>query len=206
MTTYIWKKMVVNRKETVGNILFVSCIVAVLIVCWHVIEKIREMVQNDWYKYSMEVASIQDPFIRDKMGAILWMVMVLVGIVIVFCFVLYALKLKMDIIKERQRISVFQVLGYTSLQRIHALYLGKLAELLPAAVVGSVLAACMWKLLCKQELLVELMTMMDDNLKFQWQSGWLLAILLAVLGYVVIFLVIRKKTNITDMLKGAEHE
>lgn len=206
MLKYVINKMAAERKESLGNILFVSCILAVLEVCFHVMDRIGSMVENDWYKNSMEVSFITDPFIREKMGAILWAVLLLLGIITLFCLVLYALKQKMDYRKEERRIALFQVLGYTGMRRAGAWYVGKLTELVAASVVGSGMGFGIWTALGRQKNFHELMTMMNENLEFHPGIACMNVLALALLGLAVTCRETGRKTNMAVMLKGAENE
>lgn len=201
MTKYIIKKMVSEWKETAGNIIFVSCFMAVLIICLHVAARIQGMVKNEWYKNSLEVASINDAFIREKMGAILWAILVLLGIISIFCLFLYALKLKLEIVKESRNISVFQVLGYTMWRRTGALYVGKMLEILISSIISSILSYVIWNCLCNQKIFLGLMTMMDEKAEFQQIFVWIVFSIFAVWNFFIIFWVIKKKINTMDMLK-----
>jgi len=192
MVRYIIKKMFSDWKTTIRNILFISCLMAVLMICCHVAARIQKMVKNEWYKNSLEVASIHDAFIREKMGAILWMILILVGIISVFCLLVYALKLKLDIVKEGGHIMVFQILGYTKQRQIGALYLGKMIEILPSSVIGGIVAYNIWNYLCKQKIFLSLMTMMDERAEFQLLIVCLVLLIFAVWNFFIIFWVIRK--------------
>ena len=111
MMKYIIKKMITDRKTTIGNIIFTSCLMAVFMICCHVIIRLQKMVKNKWYENSIEAASINDAFIREKLGAILWMLLILVGIISIFCLVVYALKLRLEIIKQESTINVDASVG-----------------------------------------------------------------------------------------------
>lgn len=193
MVRYIIKKMLSDWKTTIRNIIFISCLMAVLMICCHVAARIQKMVKNKWYKNSLEVASINDAFIREKMGAILWMILILVGIISIFCLLIYALKLKLDITKEGRHIFMFQILGYTKQRQTGALYLGKMIEILPSFVIGSIVAYNMWNYLCRQKMFLGLMTMMDEKAEFQLVIVCLVLLVFTVWNFFIIFWVMRKK-------------
>ena len=192
MMRYIIKKMISDWKTTIGNILFISCLIAVLMICCHVAMRIQRMVKNKWYKNSLEVASINDAFIREKMGAILWMILILVGIISVFCLVVYALKLKLDIIKEDKHIKLFQILGYTKQRQTGALYFGKMIETLLSFITGSIIAYNTWNYLCKQKIFLGLVTMMDERADFQLLVIWIVLLVFVIWNFLIIFWVIKK--------------
>ncbi len=191
MMRYIIKKMISDWKTTIGNILFISCLIAVLMICCHVAMRIQRMVKNKWYKNSLEVASINDAFIREKMGAILWMILILVGIISVFC-VVYALKLRLDIIKEDKHIKLFQILGYTKQRQTGALYFGKMIETLLSFITGSIIAYNTWNYLCKQKIFLGLVTMMDERADFQLLVIWIVLLVFVIWNFLIIFWVIKK--------------
>ncbi|MCI9369921.1 MAG: hypothetical protein HFH65_06310 [Lachnospiraceae bacterium] len=192
MMRYIIKKMISDWKTTIGNILFISCLIAVLMICCHVAMRIQRMVKNKWYKNSLEVASINDAFIREKMGAILWMILILVGIISVFCLVVYALKLRLDIIKEDKHIKLFQILGYTKQRQTGALYFGKMIETLLSFITGSIIAYNTWNYLCKQKIFLGLVTMMDERADFQLLVIWIVLLVFVIWNFLIIFWVIKK--------------
>ncbi len=192
MMRYIIKKMISDWKTTIGNILFISCLIAVLMICCHVAMRIQRMVKNKWYKNSLEVASINDAFIREKMGAILWMILILVGIISVFCLVVYALKLRLDIIKEDKHIKQFQILGYTKQRQTGALYFGKMIETLLSFITGSIIAYNTWNYLCKQKIFLGLVTMMDERADFQLLVIWIVLLVFVIWNFLIIFWVIKK--------------
>lgn len=192
MMRYIIKKMISDWKTTIGNILFISCLIAVLMICCHVAMRIQRMVKNKWYKNSLEVASINDAFIREKMGAILWMILILVGIISVFCLVIYALKLRLDIIKEDKHIKLFQILGYTKQRQTGALYFGKMIETLLSFITGSIIAYNTWNYLCKQKIFLGLVTMMDERADFQLLVIWIVLLVFVIWNFLIIFWVIKK--------------
>ncbi len=192
MVRYIIKKMISDWKTTIGNILFISCLMAVLMICCHVAVRIQGMVKNKWYKNSLEVASINDAFIREKMGAILWMTLILVGIISAFCLVVYALKLRLDIIKESKYIMIFQILGYTKQRQTGALYFGKMIETLVSFVTGSIIAYNTWNYLCKQKIFLGLVTMMHEKAEFQLLIGLIVLFIFLIWNFFIIFLVIEK--------------
>ncbi|MDE7308241.1 MAG: hypothetical protein K2N61_06180 [Lachnospiraceae bacterium] len=192
MIRYIIKKMISDWKTTIGNILFISCLMAVLMICCHVAARIQRMVKNKWYKNSLEVASINDAFIREKMGAILWMILILVGIISVFCLVVYALKLRLDIIKEDKHIKLFQILGYTKQRQTGALYFGKMIETLLSSIAGSIIAYNTWNYLCKQKIFLGLVTMMDERADFQLLVIWIVLLVFVIWNFLIIFWVIKK--------------
>lgn len=192
MIRYIIKKMISDWKATIGNILFISCLMAVLMICCHVAMRIQRMVKNKWYKNSLEVASINDAFIREKMGAILWMILILVGIISVFCLVVYALKLRLDIIKEGKHIKLFQILGYTKQRQTGALYFGKMIETLLSSITGSIIAYNIWNYLCKQKIFLGLVTMMDERAEFQLVIIWIILSVFVIWNFLIVFWVIKK--------------
>ncbi|MCI8717039.1 MAG: hypothetical protein K1W19_00850 [Lachnospiraceae bacterium] len=192
MMRYIIKKMISDWKTTIGNILFISCLIAVLMICCHVAMRIQRMVKNKWYKNSLEVASINDAFIREKMGAILWMILILVGMISVFCLVVYALKLRLDIIKEDKHIKLFQILGYTKQRQTGALYFGKMIETLLSFITGSIIAYNTWNYLCKQKIFLGLVTMMDERADFQLLVIWIVLLVFVIWNFLIIFWVIKK--------------
>jgi Predicted permease. len=150
------------------------------------------MVKNKWYKNSLEVASINDAFIREKMGAILWMILILVGMISVFCLVVYALKLRLDIIKEDKHIKLFQILGYTKQRQTGALYFGKMIETLLSFITGSIIAYNTWNYLCKQKIFLGLVTMMDERADFQLLVIWIVLLVFVIWNFLIIFWVIKK--------------
>ena len=184
--------MISDWKTTIGNILFISCLIAVLMICCHVAMRIQRMVKNKWYKNSLEVATINDAFIREKMGAILWMILILVGMISVFCLVVYALKLRLDIIKEDKHIKLFQILGYTKQGQTGALYFGKMIETLLSFITGSIIAYNTWNYLCKQKIFLGLVTMMDERADFQLLVIWIVLLVFVIWNFLIIFWVIKK--------------
>lgn len=203
MIQYVFKRMISEMKETIGNTLVVSCIVAVLTICFQIVRRLTLMLDNDWYKNSMEVAAIGDYYIREKMGVIISVVFVIIGILYLFCVVIYGLKLKLDIMKERTRISVFQILGYTRMQMLFSLYIGKILELIIASFVGCFVAYSIWSILCKQKKFLYFMTLINEDIKFQVESVGVNIGGLLILSFIVIYWVLRKNVHMMDM-KGEE--
>lgn len=204
MTKYIWNKMKTDWKETVGNILLTSCLIAILIVGCQLAGKITDMLENDWYKKSVAQAAVRDPFIKEKLGMILWTILIIVAIIVVFCFMLYGLKIKLDVTKEGNRIGLFQVLGYTTLRRSGSLYIGKMLEIIPACVIGSVAGFWIWKILCKQKVFAELILLMKDSERFLVSYAVGIYAIFALWTYVNVLWQTVKKRNLAMILKGTE--
>lgn len=203
MKQYVLKRMLSEWKETIGNICLVSCVMTVLIVCFQIGARIKEIIDNKWYKESLEIIKVHDPFISDKMGVIMSVILAVLVVVCIFCLILYALKLKMDIIKESRWISVFQILGYTNIRRIATLYLGKILEMSFAFLLGTGVSYGVWDYLCKQEKFYELMIFMEERAVFDYAFAWMSFGILAVESLLIISLVIKFRTSIMD-IKGEE--
>ncbi len=205
MIQYIYKKMLEEVKETIGSIMIGAFVIAVLTVCLQIILRLSMMLENEWYKNSLELAAIGDYFIREKMGVIVKSVSATIGIIYAFCLVIYLLKIKLDIVKERERISVFWVLGYTRMQMCGLLYVSRLCLLVASTVFGGVFAYIAWLVICRQEIFYNFMTLINEDMSFKpWTLG-VNAAALAVLLLPTIYLVLRLNVHMMDM-KGAEHE
>jgi len=205
MIQYIYKKMLEEVKETIGSIMIGAFVVAVLTVCLQIILRLNMMLENEWYKNSLEVAAINDYFIREKMGVIVKSVSATVIIVYVFCMVIYLLKVKLDIVKERERISVFWVLGYTRMQMCGLLYISRLCLLVASVALGSILSYIAWRLICKQDIFYNFMTLINEDMSFKPHLLGVNAVGLTVLILPTIYLVLRFNVHMMD-LKGEEYD
>ena len=204
MLKYIINKMIAERKDTIGNIVLYSCIMSMLMVCMCIIMNINTITANVNYKNGLLAAGVTDPFIREKMDAIFGIMNVLSLILITFFSVLYFLKIKADIINERQRLAMFQVLGYNDFRRGMTIFVGKTVELIIPTIVGMVIANSIWNVLCSQEIFHTLMTVLDEKIHFRIKCLVPLIIILILITFVSSMLIMRKRINIVSDLKGEE--
>ncbi len=204
MLKYIINKMIAERKDTIGNIVLYSCIMSMLMVCMCIIMNINAITANANYKNGLLAAGIADPFIREKMDAIFGIMNVLSLILITFFSVLYFLKIKADIINERQRIAMFQVLGYSDFRRGMTIFVGKTIELIIPTIIGMVIANSIWSVLCSQETFYTLMTVLDEKIYFRIKYSVPVIIILILITFVSSMLIMRKRINLVSDLKGEE--
>ena len=204
MLKYIINKMIAERKDTIGNIVLYSCIMSMLMVCMCIIMNINTITANVNYKNGLLAAGVTDPFIREKMDAIFGIMNVLSLILITFFSVLYFLKIKADIINERQRLAMFQVLGYNDFRRGMTIFVGKTVELIIPTIVGMVIANSIWNVLCSQEIFYTLMTVLDEKIHFRIKCLVPVIIILILITFVSSMLIMRKRINIVSDLKGEE--
>jgi len=206
MQKYIFNKMLSEKREYISGTIILTCIISVVIVCMQIAEKLLLMLQNDWYKNSIEVLLVSDHLIREKMGLIIGIVLVIVSIIFLFCVVVYSLKLKLDIVKERERISVYLVIGYTRSQVIMAIFWGKAIELGIASVFGVLLAYMLWKILCGQELFYSFMELIDKEVSFNLRFVIVCFVVFALIGFINISYNINRKVGLMDMKGGDGNE
>ena len=175
-----------------------------LMVCMCIIMNINTITANVNYKNGLLAAGVTDPFIREKMDAIFGIMNVLSLILITFFSVLYFLKIKADIINERQRLAMFQVLGYNDFRRGMTIFVGKTVELIIPTIVGMVIANSIWNVLCSQEIFYTLMTVLDEKIHFRIKCLVPVIIILILITFVSSMLIMRKRINIVSDLKGEE--
>ncbi len=204
MLKYIISKLLVERKDTIGNIVLYSCIMSMLMVCVCIIVNINIITTNDEYKNGLLAASISDPFIREKMDAMFGIINVLSLILILFFSVLYFLKIKSDIINERQRIAMFQVLGYSDFRRGMTIFIGKMVELIIPIIIGMIIANSIWSFLCSQETFNTLMTVLDEKIHFKIKYSVPAIIILMLITFIASMWMMKRKINLVSSLKGEE--
>ncbi len=204
MLKYIIKKMITDYKDTIGNMVVNACIMSMLTVCICIMTNISVIIESDIYKNGLSVANVADPFIREKMGAIFGIMNMLSILLIMFFSVLYFLKLKSDIIKERQRIAMFQVLGYSDFRRGLAVFTGKMLETIIPTVAGFVIANSIWQSLCKQKTFYTLMSVLDEEIYFKVGYVVPAVIILMVITFIGSMVMMRKRMNLVSELKGEE--
>ncbi len=203
MIQYIYKKMICDKKETIGDILIISCIIAMLTICLQIVSKLTMVLKDNWLEDRLQVVEITDTFIRGKLGVIIVFVFLIIGIIYVFGIVLFGIKLQLEIVKERAKISVFQVLGYTNVQISISLFIGKMIEIIVALLFGTIFAWGIWKILCEQDVFYNFIIIFDNNIGFQMEWTLINMFVMIFFSFPVIYMALRKKVHIMDM-KGEE--
>lgn len=203
MIQYLINKMYDEKKTTIGNIIVTTCILSVLAVCVQIASRLMLMLKDDWYKNSVEIASNGDPFIREKMGVIIAFVFLIIAVIYIFCVVVYIIKIRLDIVKERSRMAMFKMLGYINMHLAKDIFFIKIVEIVVASVLSAIVAFCIWKVLCMQKVFIEFMTLLDDNMDFNFMVIGFNVIVLMILSFPGIYICMQRCVHLTDM-KGED--
>jgi len=205
MIKYIFNKYFAEKKDMISSVIIVGCITSVVMVCVQIALRLNMMLEDDWYKNSIEILSAGDPFIREKTGVIIKFVFALLAFILAFCVIVYILKIKLDITREKERLSVFLVLGYTKKQVTGFQFVGKMFELIIGCIVGLVISYLLWLLLCQQDVFKDFFGLIDKKLSYRMSAMLVSFVLYSLITLIATYMVIGSNIGLMDM-KGDGNE
>lgn len=203
MTQYIYNKKVSEVKETLGNTMIMSLVLMIFTLCMQLTANLEPVLNGDWYSICLAKGLVHDYTIKDKIQVMVNMVYVIIGIIYVFFFVIFIIKQKLDVVKERDKLSVFFVIGYTRVRMSIIWYAGKVVELIAGALIGGLSACGIWMLLQKNKQFSDFLGVINKDMDFNVKYIMTNLIVLMIVSLPITYLIIRRNVKTMDM-KGEE--
>ncbi len=203
MTQYIYNKKVSEVKETLGNTMIMSLVLVILTLCMQLAANLEPVLSGEWYSRCLAKGLVHDYTMKDKIEVMANMVYVIIGIIYVFFFVIYIIKQKLDVVKERDKLSVFLVIGYTRVRMSIIWYAGKALELIVGTLIGGLTACGIWRLLQKNKQFSDFLGVINKDMNFNVKYILSNLIVLLIVSLPITYLIIRRNVKTMDM-KGEE--
>lgn len=203
MTQYIYNKKVSEVKDLLGNVIIMSLVLMILTLCMQLASKLQPVLDGDWYSRCLAEGLVHDYTMKDKIEVMVNMIYVIIGLIYVFFFVIYIIKQKLDVVKERDKLSVFFVIGYTRVRMSIIWYVGKAVELIAGALIGGLSARGIWVLLQKNKQFSDFLIVINKDMDFDVEYILINLVVLLIISLPTIYWIIRRNVKTMDM-KGEE--